>query len=60
MGGCGSTIPTKIYLRNHRILVEEKTEMTGDQLDPKIKAKKKELYYSATRVRNIFAKLNAT
>jgi len=54
--GCGATIPTKIRVVNHKIMVEEKTlqlqfdENTGKE----VKAKKKESAYTALRVRNIF------
>ena len=57
VGGCGNSIPTRISLRNHRIIVEIKEEISGDQLDKGLKIKKKEISYSAARVRNIFAKI---
>ena len=42
-GGCGSSIPNKISLRNHRIIIEERID-TGEQ------KKKKEIVYSARTV----------
>jgi DNA-directed RNA polymerase II subunit RPB1 len=53
VGGCGATIPTKVALRNHRIIIDEKQEVTGDQTK-----KKKETTYTALRVRNIFNKIS--
>ena len=48
--GCGSAIPTRIRLRNHQIIIEEKTGVGED-------TKKKEIIYTAQRVRNIFQKI---
>jgi DNA-directed RNA polymerase beta' subunit len=50
--GCGSAIPTRISLRNHRIIIEEKV-VGGDEA-----AKKKETVYTAQRVRNIFQRIS--
>jgi DNA-directed RNA polymerase beta' subunit len=46
--GCGNIIPNRVTLRNHRIICEEKTD------DPN---RRKEYIYTASRVRNIFAKI---
>lgn len=46
--GCGNIIPNRVTLRNHQIICEEKTEDPG---------RKKEIIYTASRVRNIFAKI---
>ena len=51
--GCGSTIPTRISLRNHRIIIEEKVT-SGEEA-----AKKKETVYTAQKVRNIFQKISS-
>lgn len=51
--GCGSAIPTRISLRNHRIIIEEKVT-SGEEV-----AKKKETVYTAQRVRNIFQKISS-
>lgn len=49
--GCGSAIPTRISLKNHRIIIEEKV-VGGEE-----GTKKKESVYTAQRVRNIFQKI---
>lgn len=51
--GCGSAIPTRISLRNHRIIIEERIVTGGDE-----PVKKKEKIYTAQMVRNIFQKIN--
>ncbi len=51
--GCGSTIPTRISLRNHRIIIEEKININAEDST----AKKKEIIYNAQKVRNIFQKI---
>ena len=54
--GCGASIPTKIRVVNHKIMVEERTtQVVMDENSGKeLKARKKELAYTALRVRNIF------
>lgn len=57
VGGCGSTIPTKISLRGHRIIIEDKqttTVVIDENTGKEIKSKKKEIVYTALTVRNIF------
>jgi DNA-directed RNA polymerase beta' subunit len=50
--GCGSAIPTRITLKNHRIIIEEKVVAEDG-------SKKKETVYTAQRVRNIFQKISS-
>jgi len=47
--GCGSVIPVRISLRNHKIYVEERN---ADG------TKKRDVIYPATKVRNIFNKMS--
>lgn len=46
--GCGNAIPTRISLKNHRIVIDEKID----------DGKKRETVYSASKVRNIFSKIS--